>query len=268
MIGIICGAGDLPKVIIEELKRRSKTFVCLGFSEQEPHFFKDSSIVSEVIGLGEIEKALHFLKKNQVTQIVFAGSIKRPNILSLRLDALGKKWLKKIGLSVFKGDDGLLRSLIGLLEEEGFEIISAKDIASCLFLEKGLYGVSSLSEDDMRDVQKGIDILNHLSAYDIGQSIIVEKGQILGIEAVEGTQFLIERIKSFKKAQNSGVLVKMCKKNQTQKADLPTIGVETIQQCYNSGLVGIAIDGKLTQVIGKENVLEEINKNKMFLYVF
>ena len=40
------------------------------------------------------------------------------------------------------------------------------------------------------------EILDALSPYDIGQSIIVQQGMVLGIEAAEGTDGLINRSKT------------------------------------------------------------------------
>jgi DUF1009 family protein len=118
---------------------------------------------------------------------------------------------------------------------------------------------------DDEDISFGIKILEHLSILDIGQAVIVERGLVLGIEAIEGTKCLIERILNFKRTSDAGVLIKMMKKNQSTKIDLPTIGIETIEQCYQSGLSGIAFDHYGTQVIDPQKVIDLANERNIFL---
>jgi DUF1009 family protein len=269
MIGIICGAGDLPKMIVDVLVFERRPFVCLAFHDCVPDFFSNKTFASTVIALGEIEKALSFLKQHNVKQLVMAGAIKRPNIFALKFDDTGKKWLKKMGASLLKGDDGLLKSLIKLLEKEGFTILSSKDIVKNLTLSKGLYGsIETISDSDYQDINKGIQILKDLSPYDIGQAIVIEQGLVLGLEAIEGTKQLIERVGLLKRTSTHGVLIKATKINQTLKADLPTIGLETLISCHKAGLKGIAFDAAGTQVLNKDDVLSYSEKNGLFLYAF
>ena len=54
-------------------------------------------------------------------------------------------------------------------------------------------------------------ILNNNSKFDIGQSIIMQQGSVIGIEAVQGTDNLIKQSYPFLKEINQGVLIKMTK---------------------------------------------------------
>jgi DUF1009 family protein len=269
MIGIICGAGGLPQEIVATLTQQNKSFVCLAFNDFIPDFFSNATFITHVVGLGEIEKALSFLKHNKVEQLVLAGAIKRPNLFSLKFDDVGKKWIKKMGLAVLKGDDGLLKSLMKILEEEGFKILSPKEIVEKLTLPKGLYGdVSGISDIDYQDINKGIEILKHMSSFDIGQAIVIEQGLVLGVEAIEGTKELIERVASLKRTVSHGVLIKAPKVTQTLKIDLPTIGLETAISCHKAGLKGIAFEAAGTQVLNKDEFLVYSERNGLFLYAF
>ena len=268
MIGIICGKGDLPKQLINHFEKQNKDFVCVGFKDAEPDFFNRAAFKAAIYGIGEIGSTLGFFKENGVTEIIFAGTIKRPNIFSLSLDSTGKQWFKKMGLSVLKGDDGLLRSLINLLEAEGFKVTSPKEILQDLTLSKGLYGVKTLSDIEQKDIQKGIELLEHLSVLDVGQAVVVECGLVLGVEAIEGTKALIERVAKLKRSDNHGTLIKTAKKEQTFKADLPTIGLETVISCKKAGLKGIAFDSLGTQVLDKDFVVKKAEEEQLFLYVF
>ena len=58
----------------------------------------------------------------------------------------------------------------------------------------------------------------------------------------------------------------MKKNNQTRKADLPTIGPDTIEQLYRAGFAGMAIDSDNCLVLSIEKVIDLANKYNIFIY--
>lgn len=105
-----------------------------------------------------------------------------------------------------------------------------------------------------------------MSQFDIGQSLIVAQKQIIAVEAAEGTDAMIKRCGdlniSFKK---DAILVKMKKLNQSGKADLPTIGADTIKNCKLNGITGIAIQAGATLIIDKDEVIKLADQSEIFL---
>lgn len=261
--GLILGTGDLPKQLVESLK--NNPYVCVTFSGNENTYIHALDAPQICVPLGYVGTILNFFKEHHVTEIVIAGGIKRPHLSALKADSLGREWLKKLSFSFFKGDDGLLKGVIKLLENEGFKIISVKDVLPDLSLTKGVQTKIHPTQQDLNDIEKGIHILDHMADLDIGQALVIEDGLVLGLEAIEGTQALVQRTASLKRLQKGGVLVKKSKVNQSRKADLPTIGIQTIIDCYEAGLNGLAIDADGTQIIDKDAVIEKANAFDLFL---
>ena len=77
---------------------------------------------------------------------------------------------------------------------------------------------------------------------------------MIAIEGKGGTQKMLKRCKS-KKFQNQGVLVKLPKKKQDLRIDLPTVGLKTFKQCKSVGLKGIVLKNKQNIFLKKINVL-------------
>ena len=123
----------------------------------------------------------------------------------------------------------------------------------------------SPTPDDYLDIDRGVQILKTLSPLDIGQSIIVQQGLVLGIEAIEGTKTLIQRCALLKREGSGGVLVKMAKTGQNKKIDLPTIGPETIEDLKKAGFVGIAAEANATQVIDYEQTIKLADEMGLFI---
>ena len=109
-------------------------------------------------------------------------------------------------------------------------------------------------------------ILYNNSKYDIGQSILVQEGNVIGIEAIQGTDNLIKQSLPYTQKVKKGVLIKLIKVKQDLRADLPTIGLKTLKNCLKSGVVGIAYSANKTIFLDKEKILSFCIKNKFFLY--
>lgn len=257
-IAVIAGSGDLPKRVTEKLDALKRPYVVLsveGFGPVEYESFK----------LGEFGKALAFLKCHNVAQIVFCGAVKRPSLLSLRLDKTGKKWLKELGVKAFLGDDALLRGIKKILSNEGIELISPQSILQTLLTPKGILTKSKPTERDLEDIARGVFVLNALSKADVGQAVVVQEGIVLGIEAKEGTRELLNRCRDLKLSPKGGVLVKTAKLDQDRSLDLPTIGKNTILEATEAGLSGIAIGGLDSQIIDFDETINLANEHGLFI---
>jgi len=87
-----------------------------------------------------------------------------------------------------------------------------------------------------------------LGAVDVGQAVVVERGVVLGIEAIEGTDALVARCGALRRETSGGVLVKIAKPAQERRVDLPTIGVRTVEALAAAGLAGIAVEAGRARV--------------------
>lgn len=262
-IGIIAGSGDLFSLILAEALNRQLHPVMVSFNDL-PLYQTGPHLRTS---LGKIGEILDFFKIHNVEHIIFAGKVPRPSLTSLGFDATGIKWMQKLGIKAFSGDDALLKGITELLSNEGFQIISPKDFLPKLILKPGVYTSAHPNATDIQDIARSQVVLNALSSADVGQACIVHEGLVLGVEAIEGTQNLIERCYALKRNPVGGVLVKIAKKNQTTLVDLPTIGVETITSVHKCGLNGIAISANTTQVLDFNHVINLCNQHSLFLKV-
>ncbi len=259
VIAVVAGSGDLPTRIIAKLEELKSSFVVVsisGFgSEAYPQF-----------ALGEIGGMLDYVKTRGVTDIVFCGAVKRPSMFSLKLDSVGKKWLKKLGIRAFLGDDALLKRIRELLKEEGLNVLKPQDILNALLTPSGILTKMKPSERDIRDIARGMFVLNTMAKADIGQALVVQEGIVLAVEAAEGTAEMIQRTKALKlKTEQGGVLVKLAKTNQDEAMDLPTIGTKTIIEAKEANLAGIALGARNTQIIDYNETVELADEHGIFI---
>ena len=144
-------------------------------------------------------------------------------------------------------------------------MVGAHEVAEALLAPHGIIGRQKPSKHALKDIEYGKTIAHGIGALDIGQSIIVQDGVVLGVEAVEGTDQLIERCQALQSKGKGAVLVKMKKPNQDARIDMPTIGVQTIINIAEAGFAGIAVEAGGTLVIDREAVIKEANQRKVFI---
>ena len=267
-IGIIAGNGNLPLLIIDECLSKNITpyVACLkNFTKKED--YKNYKNIE--INFGDIGKTISFFKKNNIKHIMFVGGVKKPNI-SIRTifpDLKGFFLLMKLLKCKLFGDDNILKTIISFMEKEGFEILEIDKFSNNLKIKEGIATTANIpNKDYLIDIELGIKVLKQIGDLDIGQSIVIQNGIVLGIECIEGTQKLIERCSELKyKNGRKPILVKIKKTKQTRKIDLPSIGKDTIIQLKNAGFCGIAFDCNNGIVINKQETIETANKYNIFI---
>ncbi len=263
-LAIIAGRGDLPKRIADACRVRGEPFIVLAFEgETEADWLHDTN--HYFIRLGHVGEAMELMHRNDVQQIVMAGPIARPRLRDLKPDAKGAQLLKKLGKSLFAGDDRLLSTITRFMEAEGFKVVGADTLLESGTMEEGPLGSHAPDEQALEDIRLGLKTVKAIGALDIGQGVIVQHGHVLGVEAVEGTDALIARCATLKQEEAGGVLVKAAKPGQEERVDMPAIGVETVKHMVEAGFAGIALEAGHTLIIDREAVIEEADKGGLFV---
>lgn len=204
--------------------------------------------------LGEMFAAL---RARGVDQLCLAGAMTRPNFDAAALDDTTRALLPRLMMAMGRGDDGLLREVMAILEEQGFAIVAAQELRPDLVAPVGdLAG--SPSPAQLADAERGRAVLAALSALDVGQSAVVARGQLLGIETLQGTDamlaFVVATAKPITKDMG-GVLIKRPKAGQDLRVDVPVIGPKTIAAAAEAGLKGIEIAAGSVLLLDRAKVI-------------
>src|SRR6266702_3315174 len=84
-LGILAGAGELPRRVIDACRAAEREIFVLGFTgETDPAILAD--VPHAVIRLGAAGEGFRLLREAGVDELVFAGGIRRPTVMSLRPD--------------------------------------------------------------------------------------------------------------------------------------------------------------------------------------
>ncbi len=262
-LGIIAGSGDLPRMLIEACRESGRECHVIAL---EGH--ADPEVVDGVphdwLRLGAAGKAIEIGRALKVRDVVLAGGIERPSLSSLRPDWRTLQFIMRLGRKSL-GDDGILRLIIAEFEAEGFRVIGPDTVLKDLTPEAGQLGRHAPDTGAQADIDRGRDVLRSLSAVDVGQAVVVQQGLVLGVEAIEGTDALLARCGPLRREGDGGVLIKLSKRGQERRADMPTIGPDTVSAAVAAGLRGIAIEANATLVLDRQRTVDLADEHGLFL---
>lgn len=268
-LGILAGGGDLPRLIAEAEAGRSPLvieltgFVDCAFPEFETAQFS----------VGQIGAICKALRNGGCDAVCFAGYIQRPDIKTLKLDARGMIMVPKALAAGRKGDDALLRVVVGEFESQGFTVVGANEVLESLTPTASSAIDTASALDHRDDIVKACEIAREIGRLDIGQGAVVSDGLVLAVEAQEGTNEMLGRVAGLREEVRGtpqarrGVLAKMPKPIQERRIDLPTVGVETIERASAAGLAGLALQEGAALIVNRDAVVVALRQHKMFLAI-
>lgn len=210
------------------------------------------------------------LAEQGVTRAVFAGAIRRPRIEPDLFDPRTMAIVPRILMGMQSGDDAALRAVLDVFEEAGIAIASVDQILPGLVPGAGVLA-GEPTPRDQKDAARAAEIVQGLGALDIGQGAVVAQGLCLAVEALPGTQAMLDFVRLHAGLKPDpkgprGVLYKAPKPGQDRRIDLPTIGPDTVRQAAEAGLGGIAWQAGSVILLDREDAIARAEQAGLFLW--
>lgn len=270
-IGILAGDGSLPGEIARAITAGGGSVQIVAINSEVDPGLSAFPIVH--LGLGKIGAILQTFREAGVCELVIVGGVARPDLAKLRPDWGLVANLPEVVRLVFSGgDDGVLRIVVRFFEAKGFTVVSPADLVPSLTVGAGSLTAATPTPADIVDILLGSSVVKALGSYDIGQAVIVSNGELLAIEAAEGTDRMLARVAQSKHASMGvkpcGVLVKRPKPGQEMRIDLPAIGPATVTRVSQAGLAGIAVLAGQALAAERPQLLTNARAASVFVYGF
>ncbi len=258
MLALIAGQGALPGEIVAAMPERPHVAAMAGFAP-------DSVSSDEEFRLEHLGTFLSGLSDRGVTEVCFAGAVRRPPIDQAAIDAATLPLVPRIAAAMGQGDDAILRTIIGIFEEAGLTVRGAHELAPSLLPEPGALAGEPTAHTS-RDIARAREIVVAMGAADTGQACVVLKGQALALEGLYGTDWMLESLRN-RPDGKGGLLYKGPKPGQDRRVDLPTIGPATIEGATTAGLDGVVIEGGGVLVLDRDRTVATAREHGLFLLV-
>jgi len=263
-LGILAGGGTMPGRVAAAARAAGRPVFMVGLEGYaEPAVL--APYPHALVRLGAAGRILELLRANACRDLVLVGPVRRPSLLHLRPDAEGAKLLARVGRAAFAGDDGLLKAVVRVLGEEGFSVVGTLEFLSEVLGPRGLLTTTAPDAQALSDITRAVAVARVLGAADVGQGCVVQQGLVLCVEAIEGTDAMLQRAGVLRRPGVGGVLVKLVKPGQDRRADLPTIGHATIRAAADAGLRGVAFEAGGTILAEREASVAAADRAGLFL---
>ena len=260
MIALFLGDTDFSEVVLKKIKKLKKKYFIIDFSKKNK-FKKDKN--SYRISIGKFGEIIKLIKKKQSKKVLFAGKIAKPNFSSLRLDLKGIYYMPGVIRAAKIGDAAIIKSIIKILANEGIQVISSIFFNPELSLKRGNYSKLKPNKNDIISIRKGKNYFNKINSLDHVQALVVNNGKIVAKEGREGTKKMLSKLKT----KSDSILIKLPKRKQDLRMDLPTIGLQTLKDINKYGLRGVVLKSKRNIFLDKKKCINFANKNKIFIHI-
>ncbi len=254
VIGLIAGNGRFPLLFAREARRRGLHVAAVAHHGETVEELGPEVDEITWVRVGQLGKLLRALRAAGVRRAVMAGGIDKVRSLTqIRPDLRGILFLRRALTAGGHGDDALLRLLATELEGEGIEIVPSTIFLDTLLAPAGRIAGPKPSDQALSDIRAGCRVLAALGAVDVGQSVVVERGVVLAVEAVEGTDETVLRAGRLRRG--ALVVVKTAKHDQDMRFDVPAVGRKTIATMVEAGASVLAVEAGATLLLDRDEML-------------
>jgi UDP-2,3-diacylglucosamine hydrolase len=252
--GLIAGNGRFPFLVLEAARSQGIDMVVAAIKEETSPDIERQARTVHWLSLGQLGKLIKTFKAEGVTKAIMAGQVKHKQIFSGILPDL--KMMQVLASLATRNTDSLIGAVARVLEDEGIQLVESTLFLEPLLPKPGVLTKRLPSEDEQKDLEYGYKLARELGRLDVGQTVVVADAACIAVEAMEGTDAVIQRAASLANGRALRV-VKLAKPNQDLRFDVPVIGIPTVGVLRRSGATAMAIEAGKTLMIDRDELLRE-----------
>jgi hypothetical protein len=245
-LGLICGAGVLPARMAGEARRQGWRVVAFTFGEVPGvSGHAERTIPSR---LSEAGAVLAALADERIGAVLFSGKFWLQDYLrESRPDATLAEIEAEAGTIV---DTNIVQAVVAMLDRMGIDLLDQRPFLGDWLGGGGCWSARAPNEGEWADVRRGLAVARLVADAGVGQTVVVKRGAVVAVEAIEGTTETIRR--GIAGAGRGAVVVKAASRDHDYRFDMPTIGPETIEMASAGGASVVALEAGRVLVLDRE----------------
>jgi UDP-2,3-diacylglucosamine hydrolase len=254
--GMIAGNGRFPLLALETARSLGDEVVAIGLKEEASPEIEKLAARCHWISIGELSRLIEILKEEGISEVIMAGQVKHASIFS----SIRPDWrlVKLLASLREKNTDALIGGVAKVLADEGIHLADSTLLLKPLLAGVGVLTKRKPSSDEERDIAYGRRIANALAGVDVGQSVAICERACVAVEAMEGTDAMLERAAALVNGKPLR-LVKVSRRRGHLLFDVPVAGPGTIQVMQRSGATALAVDAGRTLLLDRAEMLDLAN---------
>jgi len=262
-LGIIAGAGRFPFLVAEGARRTGRPVVAVGLrglTSDDLRQEVDRFYWSGVVRLGAW---IRIFRRCGVREAIMAGSVRKSDMYGrFRLLRFLPDWTS-FRLWFFevadRRNDTLLRAAADCMARKGITLTNSVQYCQEHLPGPGVLTRLQPTPAQQKDIAFGWPIAKEMGRLDIGQAIAVKEQEVIAVEAIEGTDRMIQRAGELCRP-GAWMLIKVAKPNQDMRFDVPTVGPDTVDNLKRHGAKALVFEAGQTLVIDRDKMVEAADR--------
>jgi DUF1009 family protein len=258
---IIAGRGGYPLSLAESARKQGvrRIFAAAFAGETERAIGK---LADEVrwFKFGQLAAVLEAVKQTGIKHAVMAGQITPVSLFRLRPDAKALALLAKLGA---RNARTIFSAVCDEFSEIGVQLLPAWRFMEHSLPRAGKLAKRAPTEHEQKDIELGMRAAKAVSAFEIGQTVIVKEGAILAVEAFEGTDETI--LRAGKIGGPGAVVVKAARSDHDMRYDIPVVGLKTMRILKKAKASVLAVEAGRTIILELDKIIAEADRQNLAL---
>lgn len=254
-VGLIAGNGRFPFLVLDAARNLGHDVTVVAIREEADKGLQAAAAgpppaAFHWVSLGQLGRCIELLTAAGISRAVMAGQVKHTKLFSGVMP--DRALLSVLGRLATRNTDALISAVADVLSERGIELVDSTSFLQPLLARRGTLTRRGPSDDERADLEFGYRMADAVAGLDIGQTVVVKDRAVVAVEAMEGTDAVIER--AARLAGPGICVIKVAKPGQDMRFDVPVVGVPTIRALRDARAAVLSIDAERTLVIDGDAV--------------
>lgn len=263
-IGMIAGSGQLPLLVAQGIRASGRRLVCVGLRDQFDPKLPEICDEFRRAGVLQLGRWIRILRSAGIGEAVMVGRVAKarmyePMRLLRQLPDFRVAMLYYRKLRFDRRSHVLLSAVAEELSLSGVRLIDPTTYIPDHMASLGVMGRVQPGASQKRDIEFGWPVLRSIANLGVGQAITVRECDVIAVEAMEGTDATIDRSAQLCKT-GGWMLLKTAHDSHDMLADVPTVGVPTIQRLAKGGGNALVLGSGRVIMLEKARMIEEANR--------
>ena len=263
-LGLIAGQGIFPFLVARGARAAGRRVICAALrGNADPSLSREVDLY-QAVGTLRLGQWIRLLRRHGVREAIMVGRVGKSQMYART------RWLTYIPdlrtirlyftrLRHDKRDHAVLLAVADALAAEGITLIDSTAYCKDHLATPGVMTRRQPTPAQRLDADFGFPLCKLVSSADIGQAIAVVDKDVIAVEAVEGTDGMIERAAQWCKGR-SWTLIKVANAQRDLRVDVPSVGVHTIEKLKAAGCGCLVLEAGQTILLDKPAVIQLADK--------
>lgn len=259
-LGLVAGEGAFPRLVAQGARAAGRRVVCVAFKGSAA---PDLAADVDEFHWGSVARPggwFRALRRAGCSEAIMVGRVVKTKlnepfmILRYVPDLTGLRvWWTTVRKD--RRPQTVLTAMINLFAQHGVPLVDSTQYCADHLATPGVMTRTQPTPDQWTDVHFGWDRCQTISRLDIGQAIAVLARDVLAVEALEGTNAMIERAGHLCRA-GGWTCIKVSNKQHDLRLDVPTVGLTTIEKLKAARAKCLVLEPGKTIMLEKPKVID------------